>query len=398
MNPDYKLKMYKMKKIVTVILILMVSKVSWSQQFIHSSIQQGASANKVDIVFKADYNSGAGEYVNFLQFGIAVPATGNTSLVPVVTGVGNFTGLNFVAQPVYTLGTERIYNWGCTNFGVVTSMAWAIGNPFTGITISFTGGGAPSKVRLVDFTNQVGDGNTLFIIGVNSSNDPVDYGNFFFSLSGGNGSTLGNYPLNDKFVETNLLISLPVNMLNFSGYKNGSKNTLHWTVASEVNNKGFDVQRSADGVNYSSIGFVNSQATGGFTNAEMNYGFDDNNPAAVKKQYYRLNQLDIDGRSKLSNIVMITGDKPKTLGIGGLFPNPASTVVNVLIDAPGRDNVTLVITDMGGKTVKQQLASVETGSNTVPMDIAKLASGSYLVKVLCKSSDCETAVAKFNKQ
>jgi hypothetical protein len=191
---------------------------------------------------------------------------------------------------------------------------------------------------------------------------------------------------------------LPVSLINFSGYKSGTKNTLRWTTANEQNSQGFEVQRASDGVNYASIGFVNSAAAGGVSSSDLSYAFDDNNPGATKKQYYRLKQIDIDGRSKLSNIVMITGDKPKLLGIGGLFPNPASTVVNVLIDAPGRDNVTLVITDMSGKTVKQQSAGVETGSNTVPMDIAKLAAGSYLVKVLCKSSDCETAVAKFNKQ
>ncbi len=190
---------------------------------------------------------------------------------------------------------------------------------------------------------------------------------------------------------------LPVNLINFSGYRNGARNTLNWTVATEVNNLGFDVQRSADGVNYSSIGFVNSQAPGGFTNAELHYTFDDNSPVG-KKQYYRLNQKDIDGKSKLSNIVMITGDKATILGIGGIFPNPASTLVNVIIDAPRRDKVTLIITDMTGKTVKQQQENVEMGSNTVPVDIAKLAGGSYLVKLICQSSDCQTAVEKFNKQ
>jgi len=149
-------------------------------------------------------------------------------------------------------------------------------------------------------------------------------------------------------------------------------------------------------VNYSSIGFVNSQV-GGFTNEEQHYTFDDPNPTG-KKQYYRLNQKDIDGNGKLSNVVMITRDRPTVLGIGGLFPNPASTLVNVIIDAPQRDKITIVVTDMGGKMVIQQQASVDLGSNTVPVNIGKLSNGSYLVKLICQSSDCETAAAKFNKQ
>src|SRR6185295_3453370 len=147
-------------------------------------------------------------------------------------------------------------------------------------------------IRLVDLTNQGGDGNTFFVITMSAGPDPTDYNAQFYAISGGNGSTLGAYgATGDRFVETDLLISLPVHLLNFSGYKNGAKNTLNWTVASEVNNRGFDIQRSLDGVNYSSIGFVNSQAPGGFTNEEMHYTFDDNSPVG-KKQYYRLNQKD----------------------------------------------------------------------------------------------------------
>ena len=190
---------------------------------------------------------------------------------------------------------------------------------------------------------------------------------------------------------------LPVNLLNFSGYKNGSRNVLRWTTANEQNNMGFEVQRSLDGVNYAAIGFVNSLAPGGTSTIQLNYAFDDNNPVG-KKQYYRLKQTDFDGGNKLSNVVRITGDKQDILGIGGLFPNPASTVVNVIIDAPAKDKVTILVSDMNGKKVKQQLANVDIGSNTVAVDIASLASGSYLVKLLCQESDCEVAAAKFNKQ
>jgi len=99
-------------------------------------------------------------------------------------------------------------------------------------------------------------------------------------------------------------LSLPVTLLSFSGYKDGSRNQLSWTTGTEINNRGFDVQRSADGINYTSIGFVNSLATGGNSNDQLSYRFTDNTPAGVK-QYYRLRQEDLDGRSKLSNIVLI---------------------------------------------------------------------------------------------
>ena len=189
---------------------------------------------------------------------------------------------------------------------------------------------------------------------------------------------------------------LPVNLLTFSGYKESNHNVLRWTTVNESNNRGFEIQRSTDGVNFGVIGFVNSQAPGGNSTGNLNYTFTDNIPAGAK-QYYRLRQVDIDNHGKYSSIVLIRGDKPLTLAIGGLFPNPANNIMNVIIDAPVRNNITLVITDIAGKIVKQQPANVETGSNTITMNISNLANGTYTVKVVCKA-DGESAVSSFIKQ
>lgn len=203
------------------------------------------------------------------------------------------------------------------------------------------------------------------------------------TFSGGGGGSTGLY-------------ALPANLISFSGYKDGSRNQLHWTTASESNNRGFELQRSTDGINYTVIGFINSLAIGGNSVTQLNYAFTDNNPAG-SKQYYRLRQVDIDNHSKFSNIVLIKGDKPVTLMIDGLFPNPASTSVNVLIAAPNKDKVTMVIIDVEGRKVSQQIVKVETGNNTIPVDISHLSNGTYMVKLVC-SSNCESAVAKFVKQ
>ncbi|MFY7884979.1 MAG: hypothetical protein ACOVOV_09075, partial [Dolichospermum sp.] len=52
-------------------------------------------------------------------------------------------------------------------------------------------------------------------------------------------------------------VPLPVSLVNFTGKKEGSINVLSWNTANEVNNKGFYLQRSADGVNFSNVTFVN---------------------------------------------------------------------------------------------------------------------------------------------
>ncbi|HEX7905115.1 MAG TPA: T9SS type A sorting domain-containing protein [Chitinophagaceae bacterium] len=174
--------------------------------------------------------------------------------------------------------------------------------------------------------------------------------------------------------------TLPVTFLNFSGYKDGNRNQLQWATATELNNLGFEVQRSADGINYSPVGFVNSQASGGNSTSALNYRFTDNNVTG-SRQYYRLRQVDIDNRSKLSSIVLVDGDKPVLLKVEGTFPNPATTTINLQIASPGKGKVTASLSDMTGKMVMQKIINVEAGRNIVPIDVSQLANNSYLLKV-----------------
>lgn len=282
-------------------------------------------------------------------------------------------------QGIFDIGDANLYYpISLNNAGGVNLSSLALNNWGFAFTVSFSNAKTPAQFRTVRIVDQTSHPqlSTFFGAPIFSS----------LTMQGGNQLTASAFTV------------LPVSLINFSGYKSGTKNVLKWTTANEQNNVGFEVQRSSDGVSYSAIGFVNTLAPGGNSSSDLSYTFDDNSPAASRKSYYRLNQKDFDGRSKLSNIVVINGGKPTILGIGGLFPNPASTLVNVIIDAPKRDDVTLVVMDVTGKTVKQKLVNVETGSNTVPVEIGNLAQGSYMVKLVCKSSDCETAVSKFVKQ
>jgi len=189
---------------------------------------------------------------------------------------------------------------------------------------------------------------------------------------------------------------LPVNLLTFSGQKSGVINKLHWTTASEQNNLGFEVQRSTNGLNYSALGFVNSQATRGNSANTLSYSFIDNDPAGIN-QYYRLRQVDIDNHSKYSNVIILKGGKPTTLVIASLFPNPAKSVVNMQVASPADHKVTIVISDITGRPVYSQMASLETGSNGITLDVSRLPGGTYNIKVICTGNH-EWAVARFVKQ
>lgn len=193
------------------------------------------------------------------------------------------------------------------------------------------------------------------------------------------------------------LFALPVNLLSFSGQREGAINRLRWITSNETNSRGFEVQRSSDGTNYSTIGFVNSQATGGSSAHELSYTFTDGNPAG-KKQYYRLVMTDIDGRTKTSSTILIQGEPSISIVIGGVYPNPASTAINIIVNSPDRQDMKVQVLDLAGRILRQQNATLGIGSNTIPMDIGRLAAGQYIIKLNCLTGDCQTITRRFTKQ
>jgi hypothetical protein len=104
------------------------------------------------------------------------------------------------------------------------------------------------------------------------------------------------------------------------------------------------------------------------------------------KQLYRLRQVDVNGALKLSNVVIITGTKPAVLTLSGVFPNPAASKVNLMVDAPDKDLLIITITDAVGRVVKTQRSFVDQGANTLQLDVAGLSQGAYLVIVICENN------------
>lgn len=190
--------------------------------------------------------------------------------------------------------------------------------------------------------------------------------------------------------------TLPVTITSFKGERQGINNLLSWTTATEVNNAGFQLQRSADGVNFTTLAYVDSKAPNGNSSAALTYNFTDVKPL-IGSGYYRLKQLDKDGKATLSEVVLIKGVKPSKLELVSVYPNPVINVLNVSIAAVKADKVTFIVSDITGKTIISKVMNVVSGDNLLPIDVANLANGTYTVKAIC-ADGCETAIKKFVKQ
>jgi hypothetical protein len=191
-------------------------------------------------------------------------------------------------------------------------------------------------------------------------------------------------PILTSAISGNIVVSaagtLPATLLSFSGYKDGIRNQLRWVTSSEINNSGFQVERSSDGQSYQSIGFVNSLAIGGNSQTLLKYNFSDAQPAGIK-QYYRLKQTDIDGRNTLSNILLVQGEKPTAFEIASVFPNPTRGQITMLLSAPTNETVNIRVMDLAGRILETRQVNVLTGNNSIPFDLSKQAKGQYLISV-----------------
>ena len=171
----------------------------------------------------------------------------------------------------------------------------------------------------------------------------------------------------DNICNDNLVV-LPVNLISFTAIKSGKQVQLTWITASELNNKGFEVQRSSNGSNYISIGFVNGNGT---TSQENTYHFTDQSPLAGKN-YYRLKQIDIDNRVTYSSTRRIDMDAERQEV--QLFPNPSRSLITITNIKAGNQ---LSVFNSYGNLVIRKIA----GSGQESISVEKLAAGVYMLQV-----------------
>jgi trimeric autotransporter adhesin len=194
-------------------------------------------------------------------------------------------------------------------------------------------------------------------------------------------------------IAAGLEATLPVTLLNFNGVRENQNNLLRWTTATETNSRGFELQRSADGVNFSSIGFIGTKAEGGNSTSTLNYNFTDARTLAGTN-YYRLMQIDLDGKTAYSSIVTLKGDKTN-LSISSAYPNPTKESVRVIVSSSVVEKANISVTDISGKVVKQLSNVLVAGENNININVSSLAAGTYYIRLVAGS---EVRTTQFIKQ
>lgn len=155
---------------------------------------------------------------------------------------------------------------------------------------------------------------------------------------------------------------LPVELMAFNAKPLNDIVELTWVTASEKNNDRFEIQRSTDGEEFETIGQVNGA---GNSLAQLNYEYTDGMPVG-NLIYYRLNQIDFDGKSELSDIKVVHrdgGENDNSVVINNVGPNPFNQGFKINISSTTQKNVTVTIINTTGQTMYEEPFSLNPGTN-----------------------------------
>lgn len=174
-----------------------------------------------------------------------------------------------------------------------------------------------------------------------------------------------------SFSGTGTTSILPIALLSFTGNNAGASNNLQWSTATETNNASFEIERSANGVNFTKIGALNGAGT---SSSVTQYTYTDAAPF-VGTNYYRLKQIDVNGVFVYSEAIAVSAKSAAKSSVA-IYPNPASNVATLTV-SNAYLNTTAQLYGIEGKL--QQTIIVK--NNQQAINIQPLAKGIYMLKL-----------------
>jgi hypothetical protein len=330
-----------------------------------------------------------------------ISQTGNN----LVTGTGisayfvtNGTGK--LILPYVLAGSNRTFHVGASDaandysqVNITTSSSATDGSigvrVFSGNSVSSTNG---KVLRTWDITSETGSGHTVSALTFNFREDQCQAGFNFSStadiyhngaaLAGATGLTIGGTSPSRNIAATGLTLTsfspftvvssvvVPVELTYFKGKNTEGGNLLTWQTAQEQNNSHFDIERSADGSTFHTIGQTKGKGTTAYTS---DYNFTDNNPFPIA--YYRLRQVDFSGKTTLSQVITL-----KSTAKNGAKIYPSVTSDFLMVDLPANtEAATAMVTDLLGRPVLRQ--NVVVGQQ---ISVSNLTSGQYFITIEAK--------------
>ncbi|MBD2722797.1 T9SS type A sorting domain-containing protein [Hymenobacter armeniacus] len=176
---------------------------------------------------------------------------------------------------------------------------------------------------------------------------------------------------------------LPVTLTSLEAKRIGNDAQVAWETANETNNKGFEVQVSTNGSDFRTLGFVAASSTN--SSSAKSYTFLDVEKNKTGDRYYRLRQIDVDGKDYFFGPRVVNFSGKATEGASLLaYPNPFNSAdqVHLTLQSASAGKGSVTVTDMTGRTVRQQTLDLGKGNNDVTVEqLGDLKAGVYMVRL-----------------
>ncbi len=303
---------------------------------VQTGLQAGSGLTNTRI--RALTISGTNLFTGTLGGGVFLSTNNGTNWTQVSSGLTNtyvnaitFSGTNLFASTEggIFVSTNNGTNWTSASNGLTNTYIHSIAVSGTNLFAGTEDGVFFSSNNGTNWT-QVSTGLTNTIIWALE----VSGLNLF---AGTNGNGIWRRPLDEI---------IPVELISFTASVTGNDVTLSWTTATELNNLGFEVQRSIENKNWNTIAFVEGAGT---TTSSQSYGYVDNSISSGK-YFYRLKQVDFNGSFEYSNVVDVLVGIPNEFVLSQNYPNPFNpSNINYLMQYRQQSFVTLKVYDIIGK-------------------------------------------------
>jgi len=168
---------------------------------------------------------------------------------------------------------------------------------------------------------------------------------------------------------------LPVELINLEAH--GVDNEyirVNWATATEVNNDGFEVHRRQKGTDFKKIGWVEGNGT---TQEKQTYNFDDYNVEHNTVYYYRLKQIDFNGKFEKTQVVTAMIEDGNVFTISDFIPNPSTDDSKLMVSSSEKKDMKIKLYNTLGQVVSDKEVTIESGSTTIDFSLDNVADGTY---------------------
>lgn len=340
-----------------------VYNIALTQAQIQSDMTSAVSAAPANLLAYYDFNSGVaggnntglttltdnsgnanhGTLVNFANTGSGSNWIGSyATIIPVATAASSINTAGFTA------------NWATPNGGNASNIDWYFLDVSTTPDFSNPIAGSP-------FLKSFGQ-NSETVTGLNAATT------YYYRVWADKGFSFQGAYSNVVSVTTSGV--LPVNLYTFNVSKSSAGNVLQWTTASEINSSYFELERSENNRDYK---FVQKITAAGNSSTLKNYQYNDITGFAPV-YYYRLKQVDADGKWVYSSTVLI---KNASDGAVTVYPNPVRDRFVINITDRSLLNTSAVLTDINGRFL-QRIPVIQTATT---VDASSYPAGVYLLRL-----------------